>query len=457
MKTLFQGAVIVNADGSRIGDVLVDGEKIKQVDGRIECEDAVKVDCAGLLLFPGAIDAHTHFDLDVANTTTADDFAGGGKSALRGGTTTVIDFACPDKGESLQTGLDRWHKKADGRTACDYGFHMTLDDWNESIRAEIPAMLAQGVSSFKMYLTYPAMMIGDCAVFEALRELKKHGAIAGVHCENAGIIDALIAEKRAEGALSPAYHPQCRPDLAEAEAVGRLLKMAALADAPVIVVHTTSIAAMREIEAARARGQKVYVETCPQYLLLDERYYSLPNFEGARFVCAPPLRKPADQARLWHGLKNGEIQTVSTDHCAFTLSQKELGRDDFSKIPGGLPGVETRFELMYSYGVAAGRITQERLAAILSADVAKLYGLWGRKGAIRPGFDADLILYDPRGEHAVHAENLVSNAGYSPFEGFPISGSIRRVYLRGSLAVEEGRVLADCGGQYLPRKLPSLI
>ena len=456
MKTLFRNAVIVNADGSRTGDVLVCNDKIKLIEDHIESPDAQVVDCTGLLLFPGAIDAHTHFDLDVANTTTADDFLTGGRAALRGGTTTVIDFACPNKGESLQYGLELWHKKADGRTACDYGFHMTLDDWNPSIRAEIPAMLAQGVSTFKMYLTYPAMMIGDGAVFQALRKLKQYGALAGVHCENAGIIDALIAEKKAAGALSPDSHPLCRPDLAEAEAVGRLLKMAALADAPVVTVHTTCVAALREIEAARALGQKVYVETCPQYLLLDDSSYSLPDFAGARYVCAPPLRKPADQARLWKALANGEIQTVNTDHCSFKLSQKEMGRGDFTKIPGGVPGVETRFELMYSFGVEAGRITKEKLAELLSANNAKLYGLWGRKGAIQEGFDADLILYDPRGKHTIHAKDLVTNVDYNPYEGFQISGSIRRVYLRGRLSVEEGKVLEDNGGQYLSRDLPLL-
>ncbi|MBQ1411482.1 MAG: dihydropyrimidinase [Oscillospiraceae bacterium] len=456
MKTLFRNAVLVNADGSRTGDVLVCDEKIEHIDDHIDDPAATVVDCTGLLLFPGAIDAHTHFDLDVANTTTADDFRSGSRAALRGGTTTVIDFACPNKGESLQYGLELWHKKADGRTACDYGFHMTLDDWNDSIRGEIPRMIAQGVTSFKMYLTYPAMMIGDGAVFQALRELKRQGAIAGVHCENAGVIDALIAEQKAAGALSPASHPLCRPDLAEAEAVGRLLKLAALADTPVITVHTTCIAAMREIEAARARGQKVYVETCPQYLLLDDRRYKLPDFEGACYVCAPPLRKQSDQERLWQGIAAGEIQTVNTDHCSFTWAQKEMGRGDFTKIPGGLPGVETRFALMYSYGVAAGRIFKEKLAELLAANNAKLYGLWGRKGAIREGFDADLVLYDPKGTHAVRAETLVTNTDCNPYEGFQLTGSIRQVYLRGSLAVENGHILETDGGKYLPRGLPQL-
>ena len=456
MKTLFKNATVVNADGSRQADVLVCDDKIKLIQDRIESPDAKLVDCAGLLLFPGAIDAHTHFDLDVAGTTTADDFRTGTRAALRGGTTAVVDFACPNKGESLQYGLDLWHRKADGRSACDYGFHMTIDDWNEGIRRELPAMVAQGVTSFKMYLTYPAMMIGDGPVFEALCALRELGAIAGVHCENAGVIDALIAAHKAAGALSPASHPRCRPALTEAEAVGRLLKLAALAETPVVAVHTTCAAAMAEVEAARARGQKVYVETCPQYLLLEDRYYSLPNFEGARYVCAPPLRKPADQARLWRGLANGEIQTLNTDHCSFTLAQKALGREDFTKIPGGLPGVETRFELMYTYGVAAGRITKEKLAEVLSANNARLYGLWGRKGAIREGFDADLVLYDPRGERALHARDLIANVDYNPYEGFPLNGAIRQVWLRGRLAVENGELLETEAGTYLSRSLPIL-
>ena len=456
MKTLFKNAAVVNADGSRQADVLVCEDKIKLIDEHIESPDARVVDCTGLLLFPGAIDAHTHFDLDVANTTTADDFRTGTRAALRGGTTAVVDFACPNKGESLQYGLDLWHKKADGRSACDYGFHMTIDDWNESIRAELPTMIAQGVTSFKMYLTYPAMMIGDGPVYEALCALRELGAIAGVHCENAGVIDSLIAARKAAGELGPASHPLCRPALAEAEAVGRLLKLAALADAPVITVHTTCVPALAEIEAARARGQKVYVETCPQYLLLEDRYYSLRNFEGARYVCAPPLRKPADQAALWRGLASGEIQTVNTDHCSFTLAQKDMGRADFTRIPGGLPGVETRFELIYTYGVAAGRITKEKMVEVLSANNAKLYGLWGRKGAIKEGFDADMVLYDPRGEHAVHTADLVTNVDYNPYEGFPINGSIKQVWLRGRLCVSDGKILESETGVYLPRNLPDL-
>ena len=242
----------------------------------------------------------------------------------------------------------------------------------------------------------------------------------------------------------------------EAEAVGRLLKMAYVADVPVVVVHTTCAAALKEIEYARARGQKVYVETCPQYLVLDDSRYDLPDFEGAKYVCAPPLRKQADQEALWQAIADGRVQTVSTDHCSFTLKQKAAGRGDFTKIPGGIPGVETRGELIYTYGVAAGRITPEKMAEVLCANPAKLYGLWGRKGAVAEGFDADLVIYDPAGEKTIRAADLIANVDYNPYEGFRIVGGIEQVWLRGTLGAEHGRVLADRGGVFLPRGLNSL-
>ena len=451
MRTLFKGGTVITGRGPKRADVLVEGEKVRQV-GRLILTPADRtVDVEGCLLFPGFIDAHTHFDLDVCNTTTADDFTTGSRAALKGGTTTVIDLACPNKGESLQYGLDLWHKKADGRTFCDYGFHMTIDDWNDGIRAELPQMFDEGISSFKMYMTYPAMMIGDEAMFHALREMKRLGGIVGVHCENAGMIDALIAEKKAAGALSPSSHPLCRPAEAEAEAVGRLLKLARVADVPVMIVHLSTAAALREVEAARGLGQKVFVETCPHYLLLDDSRYSLPDFAGARYVCAPPLRKKLDNERLWKALADGEIQTVSTDHCSFTLAQKDAGRGDFTKIPGGMPGVETRGTLLFTYGVAAGRITAERMADVLAETPAKLYGLFPRKGVLQPGADADIVVYDPRGTSCITAADQAANVDYAPYEGTQIAGHIAEVYLRGTCVVREGKILHDRNGQYLHR------
>lgn len=451
MKKLLKGGMIINADGRKTADVLINGEKIEKIAENIICEDAEIIDVSGKLLFPGFIDAHTHFDLDVCNTTTADDFYTGGKSALRGGTTMVIDFACPNKGETLQYGLDLWHKKAEGKTACDYGFHMTIDDWNEGIIEELPKMFEQGISSFKMYMTYPAMMIGDEAMFKALRKMKELGGIAGVHCENAGVIDALIAEHKQAGALSPASHPECRPSILEAEAISRLLKMAEVADVPVVIVHLSSEAGLHEVELARKRGQKVYVETCPHYLLLEDSKYSLPDFGGAKYVCAPPLRKENDCQALWNAIKDGSVQTVSTDHCSFTLKQKDAGRDDFTKIPGGMPGVETRGVLLYTYGVAKNRISAEKMVEVLSEAPAKLYGAYPRKGVIAEGADADIVVYDPNGTTKITAADQVCNVDYAPYEGYEIAGHIAQVYLRGKLSVNEGEVLEDRGGRYISR------
>lgn len=456
MRKLLKGGTVVNAGGQMLADVLICGEKIETIGENLSCGDAEVIDVSGKLLFPGFIDAHTHFDLDVCNTTTADDFYTGSRSALRGGTTMVIDFACPNKGESLQYGLDLWHKKAEGKSACDYGFHMTIDDWNEEIIAELPKMFEQGVSSFKMYMTYPAMMIGDEAMFKALRKMKELGGIAGVHCENAGVIDALIAEKKAAGELSPAAHPECRPAVLEAEAISRLLKMAEVADVPVVIVHLSSGAGLREVEAARARGQKVYVETCPHYLLLEDSLYSLPDFGGAKYVCAPPLRKDEDNDALWEALQNGAVQTISTDHCSFTLKQKDAGRDDFTKIPGGMPGVETRGVLLYTYGVVNERISAERMVELLSEAPAKLYGVYPHKGCIAEGADADIVVYDPDGITKISAKNQVCAVDYAPYEGYEISGHIAQVWLRGTLAVDEGEIVSDRGGKFIPRGKCSL-
>ena len=458
MRTLFKGGSVVSGSGAKRADVLVENEKVVAVGRNLpDAADRI-VDVEGCLLFPGFIDAHTHFDLDVCNTTTADDFYTGSRAAIRGGTTTVIDFACPNKGESLQFGLDLWHQKADGKTFCDYGFHMTIDDWNESIRAELKTMFAKGISSFKMYMTYPAMMVGDRDMYWALKELKSLGGICGIHCENAGVIDGMIAEKKAAGELSPASHPLTRPPYLEAEAVSRLLRIAEAADCPVVIVHLTNAEALKEVEHARKRGQKVYVETCPQYLLLDESVYFNEDYsQAARYVCAPPIRSTEHQDALWKALRRGDIQTISTDHCSFTLQQKEAGRGDFTAIPGGLPGVETRGELIYSYGVAKRRISIQNMCRLLSENPARLYGLFPRKGILKPGSDADIVIYDPGASHVIRADDCVANVDYNPYEGFVTAGGIREVWLRGRKAVENGRVLDETPqGKYLVRGKCSL-
>lgn len=452
MKYLFKNGTVVSGRGTRRADVLVENEKILQVGRNLSDPLARAIDVTGKLLMPGFIDAHTHFDLDVCNTTTADDFNSGTKSAIRGGTTTIVDFACPNKGESLHHGLDLWHRKADGKCWCDYGFHMTIDDWNAEIEKEIDDMYAAGISSFKMYMTYPAMMIGDEAMYKALKKLKEKGGICGVHCENSGVINALIEEKKAAGEMGVSSHPETRPDFLEAEAVSRLLRIAQAVDIPVVIVHLTNAATLAEVTAARRRGQKVYVETCPQYLVLDDSVYYNEDFsQAARYVCAPPLRKPEDCRALWAGLRKGDIQTISTDHCAFTLAQKDAGRGDFTKIPGGLPGVEARGELVYSFGVTTRKISLATMCKVLSENPAKLYGMFPRKGVIAPGADADIVVYDPQADHILRAEDMVSRAGYTPYEGFVTHGSVSQVWLRGKLMVENGHVIGEQEGQYIVR------
>lgn len=452
MKYLFKNGTVVSGRGTRRADVLVENEKILQVGRNLSDPLARAIDVTGKLLMPGFIDAHTHFDLDVCNTTTADDFDSGTKSAIWGGTTTIVDFACPNKGESLHHGLDLWHRKADGKCWCDYGFHMTIDDWNAEIEKEIDDMYAAGISSFKMYMTYPAMMIGDEGMYKALKKLKEKGGICGVHCENSGVINALIEEKKAAGEMGVSSHPETRPDFLEAEAVSRLLRIAQAVDIPVVIVHLTNAATLAEVTAARRRGQKVYVETCPQYLVLDDSVYYNEDFSrAARYVCAPPLRKPEDCRALWAGLRKGDIQTISTDHCAFTLAQKDAGRGDFTKIPGGLPGVEARGELVYSFGVTTRKISLATMCKVLSENPAKLYGMFPRKGVIAPGADADIVVYDPQADHILRAEDMVSRAGYTPYEGFVTHGSVSQVWLRGKLMVENGHVIGEQEGQYIVR------
>lgn len=452
MRTLFKGGTVVSGQGTRPADVLVEGGTISAVGTDLSADGAQIVDCAGKLLFPGFIDAHTHFDLAVAGTVTADDFATGSRAALRGGTTTVIDYAAPDKGETLAYGLAKWREKAAGRCACDYGFHMTIDDWSEGISREMGEMVDQGIPTFKMYMTYPAMMLPEGDLYRALKRLRELGCLTGVHCENSAVIDALIAEAKAAGRIGPASHPRTRPAPLEAEAVSRLLRIAQVADVPVIIVHLSTREGLEEVRAARRRGQTVYVETCPQYLLLDESVYDAADYlDAARYVCAPPIRGAADRDALWEALKSGEIQTVATDHCSFTLEQKRMGREDFTKIPGGLPGVEDRGVLLYTAGVAAGRIDEAAMCRLLSENAAKLYGCWPRKGVIAPGSDADIVIYDPAAEGAITAADHIQNVDYNPYEGIPARGNIHQVYLRGTLAVDRGQVLAGPDGQFIPR------
>ena len=460
-QKVLRGGYVVSGSGMRRADVLIEGETIKKT-GHVLRDanwDAEVIDVTGQYIFPGFIDAHTHFDLDVCGTTTADDFRSGSRAALRGGTTTIVDFAAPDKGETLSYGLELWNRKANGNCFCDYGFHMTVDDPTVQTDEEIEKMFAAGISGFKLYMTYPAMQTDDKTIYHVLKKVHSCGGLCIVHCENSGIIEARTAELKAAGHTADVLsHPLSRPDCAEAEAVSRLLRIAQAADAPVMIAHLSTEAALHEVREARRRGQLVFVETCPHYLLLEDSVYSASSFDSAAsFVCAPPLRSKKDNAALWYALRHREIQTVSTDHCSFTIEQKRAGAEDFTKIPGGLPGVETRAELLYTEGIsghgAAGRrLSLSAYCRLMSENAAKLCGLYPRKGCLLPGSDADLVTYDPRADHILHAEWMESRAGYSPYENYHTVGSVSKVFLRGNLVVSGGKLLCDePEGQFLRR------
>ena len=447
--------MIVSSRGIKKADVLICGEKIVAVGKRIG-EDAAVVNVGGKLIFPGFIDAHTHFDLEVSDTVTADDFASGTRSAIAGGVTTVVDFATQNKGETLTDALNNWHIKAFARSSCDYAFHMAISDWRDDVKEELPAMFEQGVTSFKVYMIYDAMELSDREIYEIMTEVKQYGGIVGCHCENSGLIGKKREEALARGEFGAASHPRTRPDYAEAEAVRRFLTIAEAADAPAIVVHLSTREGYNEIYRARLRGVKVYAETCPQYLLLDDSVYERPFAESSKYVCSPPLRKQEDKKVLWQALHENRLDTISTDHCSFTTEQKRAGLTDFTKIPNGMPGVETRAILMYTYGVRKKRISLPQLCAYLSENPAKLYGMYPKKGAVRVGSDADLVVFDPRGSGVISCHGTHSACDYNPYEGVRTEGRVERVYLRGQLVFSDGEITLENRGKFVTRGAPTL-
>ncbi len=453
MKTLLKGGHIVSEFGVEKKDILfcdTTGKIMKVEDGISEISEDIQVkDVSGKYIFPGFIDAHTHFDLEVGGTVTADDFESGTKAAILGGTTTIVDFATQNRGESLKEGLENWKKKSQGRASCDYGFHMAISDWNEDVKGELQEMIDCGITSFKLYMTYPAMVLNDQNIYEVLKALKEVGGITGIHCENMGLINGLVDEVKKSGNLNAMYHPITRPDYAESEAVHRLLVLAKAADAPVIVVHLSTKLGYDEIIRARKNGQEVYIETCPQYLLLDDSLYGLKD--GIGYICSPPLRKEEDQDTLWNAMKNDQIYTIATDHCSFTMEQKSVGANDFTKVPNGMPGVETRPQLLYHFGVGGNKISIQQFIKLLSENPAKLYGMYPNKGCIRKGSDADLVVWDPDKEYKIEGKTQESKAGYSPFEGVEGKGKAVDVFLRGKAIVLDEKVAWEKQGGFVKR------
>ncbi len=457
MDILIQHGTLVTPTGSRIADIRIRGEKIIEIGPDLPPAGAQQILADGCLIFPGFIDTHTHFDLDAGTFCTADDFATGTKAAIAGGTTTILDFTTQEKGENLMEALERWHILADGKCSCDYGFHMSITDWNDQVREELPVMTAQGVTSYKLYMAYDNLKVSDGEIFEILKAVKQEGGIAGVHCENGALIKKLAAELNAKGETGPSAHPKSRPAQVEAEAVYRLLTIAKMADTPVNIVHISTKQAYEIAAGARKAGQKVYLETCPQYLLLTEEKYALPGFESAKYVLSPPLRGMEDVNCLWQALEENQIDTIGTDHCSFHYrGQKERGKGDFTQIPNGLPGVEHRPVLLYTYGVSTGKITKEQMCQVLSENPARLFGMYPRKGTLEAGSDADIVIWDPKKEDVISADTQFQNVDYTPYEGTKITGKPRQVYLRGTLVFEENKFLKEKQGIYLHRKKSAL-
>jgi len=451
---LIRNGTIVTATDQYAADVFVQGEKVALIGAHLEQSADRVIDAAGCYLFPGGIDAHTHMELPFMGTFASDTFETGTLAGLYGGTTTIVDFAIQTQGDSLESAIMAWHEKADGHAVGDYAFHCAVTDFNENTRAEVPRVINEhGINSFKTFMAYKgALMVDDRQMFELMQELVKHGGILTSHCENGDMIDRMVQQALAAGQTEPRYHVLTRPAICEAEASGRVIDLAWQAGCPNYIVHLTCEEALERVREATLRNQRVFVETCIQYLLLDESLYFQDGFEGAKVVMSPPLRKAKDRAALWAGIKQGLIHHVATDHCPFCMEQKAMGKDAFSKIPNGAPGIENRMELLYSEGVHAGRISLNTFVNLSSTMAAKIFGLFPRKGTIAVGSDADIVVFDPQQRHVISADTHHMNVDYNAYEGWEVQGKARTTVLRGTVAVNDG--LPEVGegfGRYLKR------
>jgi dihydropyrimidinase len=451
---LIKNGIVVTATDIYEGDVFVDGEKIAVIGSSLKMNADRVIDAKRKYVFPGGIDVHTHLDMPFGGTTSADDFESGTIAAAHGGTTSVVDFAIQYKGQTLHHAWETWMKKAEGKAAIDYGFHMIITDLSDQVEGEMDALVRQGVTSFKLFMAYPGVfMLDDASIFRALLRTGSNGGTICMHAENGGVIDVLVKKALAEGKTAPKYHALTRPARAEAEAAHRAIALAEMADVPIYIVHLSASEALEMVTEARDRGLPAFAETCPQYLFLSYDNYEEPGFDGAKYVMSPPLRPKDTQERLWRGLAFNDLQAISTDHCPFCMKeQKVLGKGDFSKIPNGAPGIETRMSLVYDGGVRPGRISLNRFVELTSTSPAKIFGLFPRKGTIAPGSDADIVVFDAEKKVRLSARTLHMKVDYNPYEGREVVGATDTVISRGRVVIDGGKFVGRSGsGSFIKR------
>jgi len=454
MSILIRNGRVVTASENSITDVYIEGEKVVAIGQNLPHSADTIIDASGKLVFPGGIDPHVHLDMPFMGTYSSDNYETGTRAALYGGTTMVIDFILQTQGKSLRSALEEWQGRSNGNAVGDYSFHMAVTDFNENTKKEVREMVEkEGITSFKTFMAYKgALMIDDRQMVGLMQEVKRCGGMVTVHATNGDMIDYLIAKHRAEGNLAPLYHYLSQPEVTESEASGRFAAMAGYTGVKGYIVHMTCEGALNAIRDSSKKNHNVFAETCIQYLLLDASLYER-NFEGAKWVMSPPLRQKKDQEALWSGIQQGTVQVVATDHCPFKWEQKLMGKDDFSKIPNGHPAIEHRMELLFSEGVAKGRIDLNRFVEVNSTNAAKIFGMFPQKGTIGIGSDADIVIFDPNEKHILSVNSHHMNVDYSAYEGVEVTGKVKTVLLRGKVAIDSDKCLVDKGyGQYIKRK-----